>query len=57
MLGSITRFLRNERGTTAMEYAIIAVGISVTVIAAVNSIGTSMKERYTNVLEQVSGGN
>ena len=35
-----TRFLKNESGATAIEYGLIAAGISVAIIAAVNGIGT-----------------
>jgi pilus assembly protein Flp/PilA len=57
MITSLRRFLQNERGTTAIEYGIIAVGISVTIIAVVNSIGTSVKQRYDTVYEKISNGN
>lgn len=40
-----------------MEYAIIAAGISVTIIAAVNLIGTNVKQRYDYVYQQLSSGN
>jgi pilus assembly protein Flp/PilA len=45
----LLRFWRDEEAATAIEYAIIAVGISVVIVAAVNSIGTSVKGLYTNV--------
>jgi pilus assembly protein Flp/PilA len=57
MITALRRLLRNESATTAMEYAIIAAGISVTIIAAVNLIGTSVKQRYDYVYEQISSGN
>ena len=35
-------FLKDESGATAIEYGLIAAGISVVIIAAVNSIGTTL---------------
>jgi pilus assembly protein Flp/PilA len=45
----LMRFWRDEEAATAIEYALIAVGISVVIVAAVNSIGTSVKGLFTNV--------
>jgi len=36
-------FLSNESGATAIEYGLIAAGIAVASIAAVNSVGTALK--------------
>ena len=46
-------FLRDESGTTAIEYALIAGGISIVVITAVNSIGSSMNDRFVTVNERL----
>jgi pilus assembly protein Flp/PilA len=45
----LLRFWRDEAAATAIEYAIIAVGVSVVIVATVNSIGTSVKGLFTNV--------
>ena len=42
-------FLRNESGATAIEYGLIAAGISVAIIAVVNGLGTKLTETFTNV--------
>ena len=42
-------FLRDESGATAIEYALIAVGISIVIVAAVNGIGSSLNDRFTAV--------
>jgi pilus assembly protein Flp/PilA len=42
------KFLRDESGTTAIEYALIAVGISVAIVAVVQGIGTQVKTLFTN---------
>jgi pilus assembly protein Flp/PilA len=57
MISSLRRFLTNDRGTTAIEYAIIAAGVSVAIAATVTATGTSVKQRYDIVLENLSSGN
>ena len=39
MKNFISRFLSNESGATAIEYGLIAAGISVVIIVAVNTLG------------------
>ncbi len=46
---TLVRFLKNESGATAIEYGLIAAGISVAIIAVVNSIGTKLASTFTNV--------
>jgi pilus assembly protein Flp/PilA len=41
--------LQDQSGATSIEYAIIAGGISILIVAAVNSMGTSLNGRYTAV--------
>lgn len=50
-LGNITvrRFLADERGATAIEYAMIAAGIAVAIVAAVNALGVSVKGMYDTI--------
>ena len=48
-MSALMRFWRDEAGTTAIEYALIAAGISVVIVASVNSIGGSVKNLFTNV--------
>jgi pilus assembly protein Flp/PilA len=38
----ITRFLRDESGATAIEYGLIAGGIALVIIVAVNAVGTAL---------------
>jgi pilus assembly protein Flp/PilA len=45
----IKRFLADKSGATAIEYGLIAAGISVAIIAVVNSLGTSLKNTFSNV--------
>jgi len=43
------RFLRNESGATAIEYGLIAAGISVAIIAVVFGLGTSLNTTFGSV--------
>jgi len=40
---NVRRFLSNEEGSTAIEYALIAAGISIAVVGAVNTLGSQVK--------------
>jgi pilus assembly protein Flp/PilA len=51
---SVERFLCDEAGTTAIEYAVIAVGISVAILAAVQALGGSVSGMYDTIAEKVS---
>ena len=51
----IQRFLREETGATAIEYSLIAAGISIVIVAAVNSIGTQLSSIFTSVSSQIGG--
>ena len=45
----VMRFVKNESGATAIEYGLIAAGISVAIIAVVNTLGTSLKGTFSNI--------
>jgi pilus assembly protein Flp/PilA len=45
----IKRFLNDESGATAIEYGLIAAGISVAIIATVNSLGGQLKNTFSKV--------
>ena len=47
------RFLRDERGATAIEYALLGALISVAIIAAVSLLGTALNETYSGVATKV----
>ena len=49
----IVAFLKNESGATAIEYGLIAAGISVAIIAAVNLIGTDLNTSFTSISTQL----
>lgn len=46
---TVIRFLRDEAGATSIEYAIIATGIAVAIIAAVNGAGSALNDQYKNI--------
>ena len=46
---SITRFIRNESGATAIEYGLIAAGIAVAIIATVQALGTNLNNTFSTV--------
>jgi pilus assembly protein Flp/PilA len=43
------RFLKDERGATAIEYAMIAAGIAVAIVGVVTTLGTSVSGMFTKV--------
>ena len=43
------RFMHDESGATAIEYGLIAAGISVAIIAAVNGLGTNLNAKFTSI--------
>jgi pilus assembly protein Flp/PilA len=46
---AILRFLANRAGATAIEYGLIAAGISLAIIAAVNGLGSTLNTVFTSV--------
>jgi pilus assembly protein Flp/PilA len=46
MKNLIARFVKDESGATAIEYGLIAAGISVVIIVAVNGIGTTLNTKF-----------
>lgn len=49
MLKTIYRFWADESGATAIEYGLIAAGISLAIIAAVNGLGTKLNTKFTSI--------
>jgi pilus assembly protein Flp/PilA len=45
----ISKFLRDQSGATAIEYCLIALGLSIVILAAVTSIGTGLSTKFTSV--------
>jgi pilus assembly protein Flp/PilA len=42
-------FLSDQSGATAIEYGLIAAGIALAIIAAVNGLGTTLNNTFTAV--------
>jgi pilus assembly protein Flp/PilA len=45
----VARFLKDENGATAIEYGLIAAGISIAILAAVNGLGSNLNNMFTSV--------
>jgi pilus assembly protein Flp/PilA len=50
----INRFISDESGATAIEYGLIAAGISVAIIAVVNSLGSQLNTTFSTVSSQLA---
>jgi pilus assembly protein Flp/PilA len=48
-MSQIVRFCRDKSGATAIEYGLIAAGISIAIIVAVTSLGTTLNTTFTSV--------
>ncbi|WP_213741326.1 Flp family type IVb pilin [Bradyrhizobium sp. dw_411] len=49
MKNLIARFVKDQSGATAIEYGLIAAGISLAIIAAVNGLGTTLNAKFTTI--------
>jgi pilus assembly protein Flp/PilA len=45
----VKRFVKDESGATAIEYGLIAAGISVAIITVVGGLGTKLNSTFTSV--------
>ncbi|MGD9866444.1 MAG: Flp family type IVb pilin [Hyphomicrobiales bacterium] len=50
------RFVKDESGATAIEYGLIAAGISVAIVAILPQIGTALQGAFNAVLGGLGGG-
>jgi pilus assembly protein Flp/PilA len=55
IVSAVTRFAKDEGGVTAIEYGLIAALIGVIAIAAMTSIGTTLKTKFEYVAAQLAG--
>ncbi len=53
MTNLVKRFVKDESGATAIEYGLIAAGISVAIIAVVNGLGTKLNTTFTTLSGQL----
>ena len=49
----LARFVKDESAATAIEYGLIAAGISVVIIVAVNGLGTKLNGTFGNINTQL----
>jgi pilus assembly protein Flp/PilA len=49
MKSLISKFLKNESGATAIEYGLIAAGIAIAIITAVNGVGSQLSTVFGNI--------
>jgi len=49
MTNLVKRFAKDESGATAIEYGLIAAGISVAIIAVVQGIGTNLNTKFGSI--------
>jgi len=52
-MSKVSAFLKDESGATAIEYGLIAAGISVVIIASVNAIGSTLNVKFTAISTQL----
>ncbi len=45
----LKNFFRNDSGATAIEYALIAMGISIVIVSAVNGVGTALSGKFSTI--------
>ena len=49
----LARFVDDECGATAIEYCLIATGLSIVIVAAVNGIGSALNTKFTDVTTSI----
>jgi pilus assembly protein Flp/PilA len=48
-----SKFLKNESGATAIEYGLIAAGISIAIVTVVGTVGTKLNATFTTIANAV----
>jgi pilus assembly protein Flp/PilA len=49
MKNLLARFAKDESGATAIEYGLIAAGISLAIITVVNGLGTNLNAKFSSI--------
>lgn len=55
MTNLFARFVKDESGATAIEYALIAAGIAIVIIAAVNGVGSAISSKFETIKSSLGG--
>ncbi|HEY0330852.1 MAG TPA: Flp family type IVb pilin [Rhodopseudomonas sp.] len=50
----VMKFLKDESGATAIEYGLIAAGIALAIISAVNTIGSNLSLKFTSIGDKLA---
>lgn len=50
----VAKFLADRSGATAIEYGLIAAGIALAIITAVNGLGTTLNTKFTNINSSIN---
>uniref|UniRef100_Q07K57 Flp/Fap pilin component n=1 Tax=Rhodopseudomonas palustris (strain BisA53) TaxID=316055 RepID=Q07K57_RHOP5 len=54
MKNILARFLKDESGATAIEYGLIAAGIALAIITAVNTVGTDLSTKFGEISTELT---
>jgi pilus assembly protein Flp/PilA len=49
MKNLVARFVKDESGATAIEYGLIAAGISLAIIVIINTLGGTLTTKFTSI--------
>ena len=52
-MSRVFAFLKDELGATAIEYGLIAAGISIVIVASVNSVGSTLNTTFSGISTQL----
>ena len=52
-MGILRNFINDDGGATAIEYGLIAAGISIAIIAVVNGLGTQLSSTFSSISSQL----
>jgi len=55
MLTQVQKFMKDESGATAIEYGLIAAGIAVVIIGAVNTLGSDLTAVFEGISTEIAG--
>ena len=50
----VVRFVNDESGATAIEYGLIAAGISVAIIGVVNALGSGLNSTFSTIIADLA---
>ena len=51
---SVSDFFADESGATAIEYALIAGGIALVIVVAINNLGTNVLKQYNSIANWIN---